>query len=85
MTSSITEKGKGANADAVKVAPFCPLAWPVFCVYSPLSFSRAVNRQLKTYRLALITRRPRIKKRQPAQAPRGICAAPFQLFFAVLV
>jgi hypothetical protein len=83
MTSSITEKGKGANADAVKVFPFS-LAWFVFCVCSFLSFSRAVNRQLITYRLAAGYTPSSNKKRQPVQASRGICmCAP--LYFAVFV
>ena len=76
MTSSITKKGKGANADAVKVTPFS-LAWSVFCVYSFLSFSRAVNRQLKTYRLALVT-----KKGKGANAD-AVKVTPFSLAWSV--
>jgi hypothetical protein len=85
MTLSITEKGKGVNADAVKVTPF-PLAWCVFCVCSFLSFARAAaaDRQLRAYRLALVTRRPRIKNGSRSK-PLVVCAAPFQLFFAMLV
>jgi hypothetical protein len=83
MALSITEKGKGVNADAVKVTPF-PLAWCVFCVCSFLSFARAADRQLRAYRLALVTRRPRIKNGSRSK-PLVVCAAPFQFVFAMLV
>jgi hypothetical protein len=81
MTSSIIKKGKWANADAVKVAPFS-LAWSVFCVKSFLSFSRAVNRQLKTYVGFWFCECERRQRRKDGTEARCCCEAHFAPCYA---